>query len=173
MRLLKPGGRCGIVLPDGTLFGEGVKTRIKKQLLATCNLHTIIRLPNSVFALMLPSAQTCCFFVKGEQTNHIWYYEHQVPAGQKAYSMTRPITLEHLNACAKWWDKRRETECAWRVSVKEIEKRGYNLDIKKSKRQRIPTRKPARALQAVMASEKEAVYLRKQLHKALSDSLLK
>ena len=173
MRLLKPGGRCGIVLPDGTLFGEGVKTRIKKQLLATCNLHTIIRLPNSVFRPYASIGTNLLFFVKGEQTNHIWYYEHQVPAGQKAYSMTRPITLEHLNACAKWWDKRRETECAWRVSVKEIEKRGYNLDIKNPNAKEYRQENPQEALQAVMASEKEAVYLRKQLHKALSDSLLK
>ena len=67
MRLLKPGGRCGIVLPDGTLFGEGVKTTHQKTTLATCNLHTIIRLPTAFFALMLPSAQTCCFLSKANR----------------------------------------------------------------------------------------------------------
>ncbi|MCY4047467.1 MAG: class I SAM-dependent DNA methyltransferase [Candidatus Dadabacteria bacterium] len=130
MRLLKPGGRCAIVLPDGTLFGEGVKTRIKKQLLETCNLHTIVRLPNSVFRPYASIGTNLLFFTKGEETRHIWYYEHKVPEGQAAYSKTKPIRLEHLQPCADWWDKRRENENAWKVDIKEIRERNYNLDIK-------------------------------------------
>ncbi len=89
--LLKPDGRAGVVLPDGTLLGEGVKTRLKQQLLAECNLHTIVRLPNSVFKPYASIGTNLLFFEKGRPTEEIWYYEQPVPEGQKAYSMTRPI----------------------------------------------------------------------------------
>ena len=83
MRLLKKHGRAGMVLPDGTLFGEGMKTTLKKQLLEECNLHTIVRLPKSVFAPYASIATNLLFFTKGEPTKEIWYYEHPLPEGQK------------------------------------------------------------------------------------------
>ena len=85
-----------MVLPDGTLFGEGVKTRLKEHLLEECNLHTIVRLPNSVFKPYTSIGTNLLFFEKGEPTKDIWFYEHRVPEGQKAYSMTKPIRVEHL-----------------------------------------------------------------------------
>ena len=88
IRLLKQGGRAGIVLPDGFLFGEGAKTRIKQHLLEECNLHTIIRLPSSVFAPYTSIATNLLFFAKGEPTKDIWYYEHRLPEGVKAYNKT-------------------------------------------------------------------------------------
>jgi type I restriction enzyme M protein len=99
IRLLKPGGRAAVVLPDGSLFGEGVKTRLKEHLMAECNLHTIVRLPNSVFRPYASIGTNLLFFEKGLPTREIWFYEHRVPAGQKAYSMTKPIRLEHLQPC--------------------------------------------------------------------------
>jgi type I restriction enzyme M protein len=96
IRLLKPGGRAAVVLPDGSLFGEGVKTRLKEHLMEECNLHTIVRLPNSVFRPYASIGTNLLFFEKGAPTQDIWFWEHQVPEGQKAYSMTRPIRLEHL-----------------------------------------------------------------------------
>ena len=103
IRLLRPGGRAAVVLPDGTLFGEGVKTRLKEHLLEQCNLHTIVCLPNSVFKPYASIGTNLLFFEKGEPTSEIWFYEHRVPAGQKAYSMTKPIRVEHLKPCVDWW----------------------------------------------------------------------
>ena len=82
-----------MVLPDGSLFGEGVKTRLKEHLMEECHLHTIVRLPNSVFRPYASIGTNLLFFEKGEPTRDIWFYEHLVPAGQKAYSMTRPIRV--------------------------------------------------------------------------------
>ena len=91
---LKKNGRCGIVLPDGTLFGEGVKTRIKEELLTKCNLHTIIRLPNGVFSPYTNIKTNILFFEKGKPTKEIWYFEHPYPPGYKSYSKTKPIQIK-------------------------------------------------------------------------------
>jgi type I restriction enzyme M protein len=130
MHLLKPGGRGAIVLPDGTLFGEGVKTRIKEQLLDECNLHTIVRLPNGVFAPYTGIKTNLLFFTKGEKTKHVWFYEHPYPAGVKTYNKTKPIRIEEFAAEKKWWKKRKENEQAWKVSAADIKAAGFNLDIK-------------------------------------------
>ena len=130
MELLKDGGRAAIVLPDGTLFGEGIKTRIKKKMLEECNLHTIIRLPKSVFAPYTTIATNVLFLTKGEPTKDIWYYEHQLPEGVKAYNKTKPMRLSEFDEEKKWWNKRKETEKAWKVSAKDIAANNYNLDIK-------------------------------------------
>lgn len=130
MHLLEKGGRGGIVLPDGTLFGEGVKTRIKERLLTECNLHTIVRLPNGVFNPYTSIKTNLLFFTKGEPTEKIWYYEHPYPLGYKSYSKTKPIRIEEFEAEKAWWNNREENEFAWCVSVEEIKANGYNLDIK-------------------------------------------
>ncbi|MCF3595729.1 type I restriction-modification system subunit M [Rhodobacteraceae bacterium LMO-12] len=135
IRLLKKKGRAAVVLPDGSLFGEGIKTRLKEHLLKECNLHTIVRLPNSVFKPYASIGTNLLFFEKGTPTQDIWYWEHRVPETQKAYSMTRPIRLEHLDDCAAWWggaerEGREESERAWKVSIGEIRERNFNLDIK-------------------------------------------
>src|SRR5215468_4579490 len=129
IRLLKTGGRAAVVLPDGSLFGEGVKTRLKEHLLDECNLHTIVRLPNSVFRPYASIGTNLLFFEKGAPTRDVWFYEHRVPASQKAYSMTRPIRVEHLAPCVKWWDKREENEVAWKVTIDDVKARNYNLDV--------------------------------------------
>ena len=130
MKLLKPGGRAAVVLPDGTLFGEGVKTRIKEELLRECNLHTLVRLPNGVFSPYTGIKTNLLFFAKGEQTREVWYYEHPYPPGYKSYSKTKPIRIEEFEPEKAWWDNREENEFAWRVPVEGIEASGYNLDIK-------------------------------------------
>ena len=112
-----------MVLPDGTLFGEGVKTRLKEHLMEECNLHTIVRLPNSVFKPYASIGTNLLFFEKGEPTKDIWFYEHRVPEGQKAYSMTKPIRFEHLQGCIDWWGGktrkgREETPQAWKVTFR-------------------------------------------------------
>jgi len=130
VHLLKEGGRGAIVLPDGTLFGEGVKTTIKRKLLEECNLHTIVRLPNGVFNPYTSIKTNLLFFMKGEPTREVWFYEHPYPPGYKSYSKTKPIRVEEFGPEQEWWTDRQETEQAWRVSIAEIEANGFNLDIK-------------------------------------------
>jgi type I restriction enzyme M protein len=130
MRLLKPGGRAGLVLPDGTLFGEGVKTRIKEKLLTEFNLHTIVRLPNGVFSPYTGIRTNLLFFDNTKPTKDVWYYEHPYPEGAKSYNKTKPIRIEEFAAEKKWWKKRTENEFAWKVSAEQIKQGGYNLDLK-------------------------------------------
>ena len=122
MHILKDGGRCGMVLPDGTLFGEGVKTRIKEKLLTECNLHTIVRLPNGVFNPYTGIKTNLLFFTKGEKTREVWYYEHPYPEGYKSYNKTKPIRIEEFEPEKAWWGQREENEHAWRVLFKDIER---------------------------------------------------
>lgn len=135
IHLLKTGGRAGIVLPDGSLSGEGVKQRIRQKLLEECNLHTIIKLPNSVFKPYATVATNLLFFMKGSPTKEIWYYEHRLPEGQKSYSKTKPIRLEEFDPIKDWWNNRIENEIAWKVDINTIINRGYDLDIKNPNKQ--------------------------------------
>jgi type I restriction enzyme M protein len=128
---LKKQGRGGIVLPDGTLFGENQKkSRLKEKLLEECNLHTIVRLPNGVFKPYTGIKTNLLFFTKGEPTKEIWYYEHPYPPGYKSYNTTKPIRIEEFEVEKAWWYNREENEFAWKVSVEDIKNNGYNLDIK-------------------------------------------
>ncbi len=135
--LLKQHGRGALVLPDGTLFGEGVKTRIKEQLLQECNLHTIVRLPNGVFAPYTGIKTNLLFFTKGRPTQHVWYYEHPYPPGVKNYNKTKPIRIEEFDAEKAWWGSeqdgfaaRVENERAWKVGIDALRAANYNLDQK-------------------------------------------
>ncbi|MEX0914762.1 MAG: N-6 DNA methylase, partial [Wenzhouxiangellaceae bacterium] len=178
IRLLKPGGRAAVVLPDGSLFGEGVKTRLKEHLMEECNLHTIVRLPNSVFRPYASIGTNLLFFEKGSPTREIWYWQHQVPEGQKAYSMTRPIKLEHLDDCAQWWggaerNGRKQTERAWKVTAEEIRERGYNLDIKNPHTEEQDHGDPEQLLAELNQAEAEVAELRAELKQILSEALLR
>jgi type I restriction enzyme M protein len=130
IELLKDGGRAAIILPDSTLFGEGVKTKIKRKILEECNLHTIVRLPKSVFAPYTNIATNILFLTKGEPTKDTWYFEHQVPLGVKAYSKTKPMRLAEFDVEREWWSNRSESEQSWKVSAAEIMENNFNLDIK-------------------------------------------
>ncbi len=176
IRLLKPGGRAAVVLPDGSLFGEGVKTRLKEALMEECNLHTIVRLPNSVFRPYASIGTNLLFFEKGEPTKDIWFYEHQVPEGQRAYSMTKPIRLEHLKPCIDWWggaerEGRKETPQTWLVTAEAVKGRGYNLDIKNPHAIDHDHGDPSVLLQGLIAAEAEAASLQKQLKAILGEAL--
>lgn len=178
IRLLKKGGRAGIVLPDGTLFGEGVKTRLKEHLLEECNLHTIVRLPNSVFKPYAGIGTNLLFFEKGEPTKDVWFYEHQVIKGQKAYSMTKPIRLEYLDPIVEWWggEKRKdrvENEFAWRVTIDEIKERGYNLDFKNPHTEEEDLGDPEELLTKLNITEESAATLRDKLKGILAEALLR
>ena len=176
VRLLKSGGRAAVVLPDGTLFGEGVKTRLKEHLLEECNLHTIVRLPNSVFRPYASIGTNLLFFEKGSPTKDIWFWEHHVPEGQKAYSMTKPIRVEHLQGCVDWWGGktrkgRKEGPLAWKVAANEVKARGYNLDIKNPHTMADDLGDPETLLAALQEAEAETAGLRDQLKTILADAL--
>jgi type I restriction enzyme M protein len=178
IRLLRPGGRAAVVLPDGSLFGEGVKTRLKDHLLEECNLHTIVRLPNSVFKPYAGIGTNLLFFEKGEPTQAIWFYEHRVPDGQKAYSMTKPIRVEHLNPCVDWWGGaeragRVETKVAWRVTADDVKARGYNLDFKNPHTVVDDYGDPEELLAKLDEAETQAAALRDQLKAILAEALLR
>jgi type I restriction enzyme M protein len=119
-----------VVLPDGFLFGEGVATRIKETLLEKCNLHTIVRLPNGVFAPYTGIKTNLLFFEKGKPTKEVWYFEHPYPDGVKSYNKTKPINIKEFDLEKEWWNNRVENGYAWKVGVQEIKDRNYNLDIK-------------------------------------------
>ena len=130
IRLLKDGGRAAIVLPDGSLTGDGVKARIRQHWLETCNLHTIVRLPNSVFQPYASVATNLLFFTKGEPTKEIWYWEHRLPEGVKAYNKTRPIQKSEFENLKEWWANREESDHSWKVPLEQLVSTGYGLDIK-------------------------------------------
>ncbi len=176
IRLLKPGGRAAVVLPDGTLFGEGVKTRLKEHLLEECNLHTIVRLPNSVFRPYASIGTNLLFFEKGTPTKETWFWEHRVPEGQKAYSMNKPIRIEHLKDCAEWWggkDRkgRAEGPQAWKVSAADIKARRFNLDIKNPNTVAEDHGDPEVLLADLGKAEAETAILRDKLKAILAEAL--
>jgi type I restriction enzyme M protein len=128
IQLLKTGGRCAIVLPDGCITGDGYKERIREKLLTDCNLHTVVRLPQSTFFPATVSTNLL-FFQKGLPTKEIWYWEHRLPEGQKSYSKTKAIQFDEFASLIKWWDKREESDVAWKVKVEDL-KPGFDLDVK-------------------------------------------
>jgi type I restriction enzyme M protein len=134
--LKRPGGRCGIVLPNGFLFGGGVAAEVKRQLLNRFKLHTIVRLPNGVFAPYTGIPTNLVFFEACEPdceepcTHEVWYYELPLPEGRNSYTKTKPLQFEEFADCIAWWDKREENERAWKVPVGQILANDCNLDIK-------------------------------------------
>ena len=176
MHLLKDGGRAAVVLPDGTLFGEGIKTRIKEQLLETCNLHTVVRLPNGVFNPYTGIKTNLLFFTKGAPTQNVWFYEHPYPAGYKSYSKTRPMRIEEFEAEKAWWggvdrSSRVENEFAWKVGAAEIKARNYNLDIKNPHSPDAISHDPDELLADYAALQVRIGETRSQLRAVLADAL--
>ena len=178
IKLLKEAGRAAVVLPDGFLFGEGVKTRLKQSLLEECNLHTIVRLPNGVFNPYTGIKTNLLFFNKGHPTKHVWYYEHPYPEGVKSYNKTKPIRLEEFETEINWWGgeadgfaARVQTEQAWTVPVADIVARNYNLDIKNPHVGEQTSRDPNELLQRYEQQQRAIADLRNQLKNILREAL--
>ncbi len=123
-------GRAAVVVPNGTLFGDGVCARLKEELLKEFNLHTIVRLPNGVFAPYTGIPTNILCFDRSGPTKNIWYYEQPLPTERKNYTKTRPIQFEEFADCIEWWKQREENEHAWKVHAQEVLQNGCNLDIK-------------------------------------------
>jgi type I restriction enzyme M protein len=178
MQLLKTGGRAALVLPDGFLFGEGIKTRIKEKLLQDCNLHTIVRLPNSVFAPYTSIKTNLLFFTKGTPTQDIWFYEQALPPGVKAYNKTKPMKVQEFEALAQWWGSetdnfktRVETTQAWKVSLADIQARNYNFDCKNPHVGEQITHDPEVLLAKYQIMQQDISQLRDQLKSILAEAL--
>jgi type I restriction enzyme M protein len=123
-------GRAAVVVPNGVLFGDGICARIKEELLKDFNLHTIVRLPNGVFAPYTSIPTNLLFFDRSGPTKEVWYYEQPIPEGRKNYTKTAPIQFEEFADCIKWWKKREVNERAWKVPAVELLANGCNLDRK-------------------------------------------
>lgn len=178
MQMLKPGGRAAVVLPDGFLFGEGIKTRIKEKLLEECNLHTIVRLPKGVFAPYTSISTNLLFFTKGMPTKNIWFYEHPYPDGIKSYNKTKPMKLEEFEAEKIWWgleidgfEHRKVSKNAWKISIEDIKMRGYNLDIKNPHMNKKALHDPEALLVQYADAMKDISNLRGQLKSVLQSAL--
>jgi type I restriction enzyme M protein len=124
------GGRAAVVVPNGTLFADGVAATIKEQLLKDFNLHTIVRLPQGVFAPYTDIPANLLFFERGGPTTEIWFYEIPLPEGRKKYSKTAPMQFEEFADCLAWWNDRKEGPQAWKVGAADVAARAYNLDVK-------------------------------------------
>lgn len=178
IEVLKDKGRAAVVLPDGTLFGEGVKTKIKQLLTQECNLHTIVRLPNGVFAPYTGIKTNILFFTKGQPTKEVWFYEHPYPDGVKNYSKTKPMKYEEFAAEQAWWGDeadgfaaRVENEQAWKVSIDDIIARNFNLDIKNPHVGEQISHDPDELLARYATEQAEIQQLRDQLKGILAAAL--
>ena len=123
-------GRAAVVVPNGTLFAGGVAARIKEDLLKEFRLHTIVRLPNGIFAPYTSIPTNLLFFDRNGPTGEIWYYEQPLPEGRKNYTKTKPLRYEEFADCLTWWKNREENERAWKVSAAEVLENGCKLDVK-------------------------------------------
>jgi type I restriction enzyme M protein len=178
IHLLKSEGRAAIVLPDGFLFGEGMKTRLKEKLTEECDLHTIVRLPNGVFNPYTGIKTNLLFFTKGKPTTTIWYYEHPYPDGVKSYNKGKPMRFEEFQPEIDWWGNesdgfvtRVENEYAWKVKLEELKARNYNLDIKNPHVGEQISHNPDELLKKYMLQQNEITNLRNELKAMLSEAL--
>ena len=168
-------GRCGMVVPNGTLFGDGVSARIKEELLKEFNLQTIVRLPNGVFAPYTSIPTNLLFFDRSGPTQEIWFYEQPLPEGRKTYTKTQPMRFEDFDACLAWWNKREESDRAWKVRIEDVLKYdtqgaliSANLDIKNPRAeedfQHLP---PEKLIASIVAKEAKIADLIEEIRVAL------
>lgn len=147
--------RAAVVVPNGTLFGDGVCGRIKEELLKNYNLHTIVRLPNGVFAPYTGIPTNLLFFDRSHPTKEVWYYEHPLPEGRKNYTKTAPIQFEEFAPLIAWWTNREENEQAWKVPASDLLVGNCNLDRKNPRAKEDITHLPPEQLAAgILEKEK-------------------
>jgi type I restriction enzyme M protein len=148
--------RASVVVPNGILFGDGVCARIKRDLLTEFNLHTILRMPNGVFAPYTGIPTNVLFFDRSGPTREIWYYEHPLPVGRKTYSKTKPLQYDEFAPCLDWWHRREENHLAWKVDVADLN--GYNLDRSHPRRKtEVTHRPPAEIAASILDAERRIV----------------
>jgi type I restriction enzyme M protein len=162
-------GRAAVVVPNGTLFGDGVAARIKEELVRAFNLHTIVRLPNGVFEPYTPIPTNILFFDRSRSTTEVWYYEHPLPEGRKKYTKTQPIQFEEFAPCIAWWRNREENERAWRVPVERVIANGYNLDLKNpSAATDFEHMPPEQLVEDILAKEQRIIAIMQEIKQVLA-----
>jgi type I restriction enzyme M protein len=169
-------GRGAVVVPNGTLFADGVAARIKEELLNEFNLHTIVRLPNGVFAPYTSIPTNLLFFDRTGPTQAIWYYEIPLPDGRKNYTKTKPMRLEEFSDCLNWWNDREENDDAWCIPVAEVLKYddqgnllSANLDIKNpNAAEAIEHRPPEDLVADIIKKERQILELMDEIGQTLN-----
>lgn len=165
-RLKKAGkGRAGVVVPNGTLFGDGVAARIKADMLEHFNLHTVVRLPEGTFAPYTDIPTNLIFFDTTGPTRDIWFYEQPLPEGRKKYSKTQPLQYEEFGDCRAWWNDRQEGPLAWKVRAPDLIQRddqgrvtAVNLDQKNPHaKEAIDHRPPTEIVESIISKEREVL----------------
>ena len=170
LRRAPKSGRAAVVVPNGTLFGDGVAARIKEELLKDFNLHTIVRLPNGVFAPYTGIPTNLLFFDRSGPTKEVWFYEQPLPEGLKNYSKTNPMQFEEFADCLTWWKDRAEGERAWKVPAEQIAKNNYNLDIKNpNSRHDLEKLPPDELVQSIVSKEEKIVRIINEIKQLLAE----
>jgi type I restriction enzyme M protein len=175
-RVLDRGGRCAIVVPNKVLFDTGVGAKVKSRLLAECNLHTIVRLPQGVFAPYTTIPTNLMFFEKTGRTKTVWFYELPPPEGHKGYAKTRPLRFDEFADCQSWWggptrEGRKDGERAWQVPIADLEASDYNLDLRNPQNpDDLTHRPPAELLTELLESEEEIMRLLCEIEDELGNS---
>ena len=163
-------GRAAVVVPNGTLFRDGVCARIKEQLLTEFNLHTILRLPNGVFAPYTSIPTNLLFFERGGPTKEIWFYEHPLPEGRKQYTKTAPLQFDEFAPCLTWWNKRKENERAWKVKAKEVLANNCNLDLKNPRAaQDLEHLPPEQLVESILEKERRIIEIMGDIKQILAE----
>jgi type I restriction enzyme M protein len=169
---VKRSARASVVVPTGTLFGDGVCARIKEELLMEFNLHTIVRLPNGVFAPYTGIQTNILFFDRSGPTKDVWYYEQPLPEGRKNYTKTQPMQFEEFQGCIAWWKKREETVNAWKISAKELLDSNCNLDRKNPRgKLNLEQLSPHQLAEDILKNELRIVDLMREIKVALGVSV--
>lgn len=162
--------RAAVVVPNGTLFGDGVCARIKEELLKEFNLHTIVRLPNGVFAPYTSIPTNLLFFDRSGPTTDVWYYEHPLPEGRKNYTKTQPIQFDEFALCAAWWGKREENALAWKVPATDLLTNNCNLDRKNPRaKEDISHRPPEEIVAGILEREHRIIEIMGEIQKLLKE----
>ncbi|MDE2166094.1 MAG: SAM-dependent DNA methyltransferase [Alphaproteobacteria bacterium] len=181
MRRLKRGGhgRAAVVVPNGTLFGDGVAARIKADLLTQFNLHTVIRMPEGVFAPYTDIQTNLVFFDTSGPTGEIWYWEQPTPEGRRKYSKTQPFQYEEFADCLSWWQERKEVPQAWRVRAADLIERDtdgrvvrVNLDLKNPyEKSHADHRSPDEMINTAITAEREILNVLEEIKTTIADQL--
>ncbi len=165
-------GRAAVVVPNGTLFGDGVAARIKHDMLTEFNLHTIVRLPNGVFAPYTSIPTNILFFDRSGPTREVWYYEQPLPEGRKSYTKTNPLRIEDFADCVAWWPNREENDRAWRVPAQTILDNGCNLDIKNPRAKQDIEHLPPEVLAAsILEKERQIAEIVADIQRVLAEGV--
>ena len=179
MRRLKRGGRgrAAVIVPNGTLFGDGVAARIKAELLESFNVHTIVRLPEGVFAPYTDIPVNLIFFDTSGPTRSIWYYEQPLPNGRRRYTKTVPMVYGEFASCLAWWRSRKTSDVSWKVDASDLVQRdidgrviGCNLDAKNPHEQSVEDcRTPLEIVEELLEAEHRANSVINEIQAVLSE----